>query len=299
MVIFHHNDADGFAAAYLLKKFHNITDNTRVKVCRHDKPTDISFVNTNEVVYIVDYSFSIEQIKELLAITKRVIWIDHHISAINKYAEDDLVNTIPGLRSPTVAGCMLTYIWIKHFQGKLKAYNFGDITKEENLRYNDAPWWLQYIADYDAWRHELPFTHEFNLGLKQHSVDFPTFEKLDKGIISVPDIIKAGEVIRSYSDEVARSTLLSYGFKCELPNFPELKVFAVNSPRANSEFFKSIHTEYDAFVAFVWANGKFTYGIYSVNNITDCSKIAASFGGGGHFGAAGWTSSNFELKMLA
>lgn len=39
-------------------------------------------IKPNEQIYIVDFSISSEEMRELLKITKDITWIDHHKTAI-------------------------------------------------------------------------------------------------------------------------------------------------------------------------------------------------------------------------
>ena len=48
--------------------------------------------------------------------------------------------------------------------------------------------------------------------------------------------------------------------------------------------------KYDLLVAWVFDGYKFNYSLYSTNPDVNCAEIAERFGGGGHKGAAGFSS---------
>ena len=70
----------------------------------------------------------------------------------------------------------------------------------------------------------------------------------------------------------------------------------MNTNMFSSESFKDIYTEekYDLMIAFLF-NGKiWTISLYSTKIEIDCSVLAKSMGGGGHKGAAGFTTTNIK-----
>ena len=65
-------------------------------------------IEKDERVFIVDFSIEPEDMRELLKITKNVVWIDHHKTTIEKY--QDFESCIPGIRmtGPGISGASLT-----------------------------------------------------------------------------------------------------------------------------------------------------------------------------------------------
>lgn len=55
---------------------------------------------------------------------------------------------------------------------------------------------------------------------------------------------------------------------------------------------------YDGFACFWYANGHWIYSLYNDNGKVDCSEICKLFGGGGHKGAAGFTTKQFISTQL-
>jgi len=51
-------------------------------------------------------------------------------------------------------------------------------------------------------------------------------------------------------------------------------------------------------MVWVFDGKKYSYSIFSSNPNIDCSKIAESYGGGGHKGAAGFSSDELLFRNL-
>ena len=59
--IFHHYDADGFASAAVLLKYclRDVKrENISTYVCEHSSQMDLSHINKDDIVFIVDYSLA-------------------------------------------------------------------------------------------------------------------------------------------------------------------------------------------------------------------------------------------------
>lgn len=137
IICFHHNDRDGFAAAAVVKYFNQNRDIIFVESNYHDKECRkwIGELTKNDIVYIVDFSFSVEETENIVNNSGSVIWIDHHESAINKFKNTKFEN-LDGIRysdkENPLAGCELTW---KYF------------SKDE------IPNPIKLIGSYDTWRY--------------------------------------------------------------------------------------------------------------------------------------------------
>ena len=87
MKCFHHGDADGKCAAFWVsERFPHMTANDFILI---DYGMDIDWFykfEKDEPIIIVDFSFEPEDMRKILTKTTNVTWIDHHKSAIEKYA---------------------------------------------------------------------------------------------------------------------------------------------------------------------------------------------------------------------
>lgn len=270
---FYHNDADGKCAAYWVYKEYDDVDFIEIN---YNKKFPLDSIEQGESVWIVDYSIEVEEMKKLLEVTEYVTWIDHHITAIEKYG--DFGKDIPGMRISGIAGCMLTYIYI-HKKG---------ITA--GIR--EAPLFTTLIADWDVW--DLNYGDDTKYFITAFDAYNPQigdrfWDRLEENTF-VWDMVKEGEIMTKFRDGYAASLIKSFGFELEFEGY---NCFAMNAGKFSSEFFKSLNKDYDILIPFIYDGSIFTVSLYS--STVDVSKIALKYGGGGHKGAAGFQIKTFPI----
>lgn len=288
-----HSDADGFCSAYWVRRrFCNNNPNPEDFIMvdyGHDIESIIdNKIKKDEKVIIVDFSLELDMMRKLLNKTKDVIWIDHHVSAIEKYKDFDV--DIKGLRYNGVAGCMLTYCYFFEMKDGAKEFDPKSMTIK-------APWMTKYIADHDVWTYEYKDeTVHFKLGLDACGIINPCDKMWDEllDIHKVRELIDNGTVIEKYRDAIGNRAVEMYSFEYE---FDGHKTLCLNNVFGGSEWFGEKIKEYDIVCSFHNMNNKlWEYSLYSTKDNVDCSEICKKFGGGGHKGAAGFTSDKFIFK---
>ncbi len=299
MKCFYHNDADGKCAGFWVALSAGITDLDKYSdqefvEMDYNKSFPIDSIRENEQIYIVDFSISPDEMRQLLQITKDVTWIDHHKTAIERYSNFEY--DIRGVRYDGIAGCMLTYCYLHHMSGR----GTEEIKPFDLSMVDDAPIFTKLIADWDVWKFEYGddtrhFITAFN------SIDFhPQSNEWDKFLCfpdsmfnsAVSEMIIMGATMITYRDGWARDVCKSKGFAVE---FEGHRCFALNLPNCNSEYFNSINDgTYDILIPFSFNGEKWTYSLYS--NIIDVSEIAKKYGGGGHAGASGFVLDELILR---
>lgn len=293
MKIVHHNDADGKCAAFwVLQCAHVRSDDSMIDFIEmnYNKKFPLEKVKPNEYVYIVDYSIEPDEMRELLTITSNVVWIDHHITAIEKYK--DFEHIIPGLRVDGTAACLLTWVY---FNRMIVGGNMYFSFLREMC--NDAPWFTKLIADNDVWQFRYgDDTRYFCTAL--NSKDLSPMGSVWAKLYSSPeytrDMIKEGETMMKFRDGWAAG-YMKIGFETE---FEGHLCYACNLGKCNSDFFKSLPKgKYDIFMPFVFNGDCWNISLYSEK--VDVSEIAKKYGGGGHKGAAGfhWGALPFKKKV--
>lgn len=290
MKCFYHADADGRCAGFWVCLNAGLNDINRHKAefieINYGKPFPFEKIGQGEQVYIVDYSIEPAEMLRLLEITQDVTWIDHHKTAIEKYA--DFPHAIRGVRYDGVAGCMLTYCYIHHMTDR----GSGDIKPFDVSMMEDAPMFTKLIADWDVWKFKYGddtrhFITAFN------SLDFAPESKLWDRFLIFPDemacssLIQEGVTMTAYRDGWAKEYCRSKGFETVIDGH---RAFAMNLGNCNSEYFKSI-SGYDILMPFSFDGEKWTVSLYSTT--VDVSEIAKKYSGGGHKGASG-----FQCKEL-
>lgn len=309
--IFHHYDADGFASAAVITKYLTTEENVSrddicTYVCKHGTPMDFTSVEKDDIIYILDYSFSQEADQKNLQNfdPDNIIWIDHHKSS------DDIIANVPNakiwadnglVRTDNVyAGCMLCWFWINLEED-------GDIDE----CYDSSPAWVKYVDDYDTWKHKLHMSKEFVAGVEHYGL-YNVFLSTDSSYSchisdNAPGItekyINTGSLIMEFRAAMNKRIINGSAFEVEikLPESDELIIaLAVNSG-GNSMLFGEWFEKFDAVIPFYFDGIHWNYSMFSRENGTDCSKVATYFGkkfgitGGGHYHAAGWASNHMML----
>src|SRR5690606_3419278 len=75
LVLYHANCWDGFCAAWIVKNARGFVDARPVHY--GSQPPDV----TNRDVYILDFSYPVDVMKDLITQARSLVWIDHHSSA--------------------------------------------------------------------------------------------------------------------------------------------------------------------------------------------------------------------------
>lgn len=306
--IFHHNDADGYAAGYIAQLYETIQNEfDEIKTNEINYNTEFPFgqINEGDKVYIVDYSLHPNDMIKLLKITKNVIWIDHHISAINKYDDwNDLIeeatgiSEIPGIRVNGISGSALTYLYCCHGWNESALSELRDcsINEEEVCKVltkdfeERAPKYLVYINDWDIWKHDYKESEQLQIAIS-NILDINLIMEMDRNEDLVDELLEKGKHYIEYRDMWSNQFMNTYGFETHLEDLDgNLKlIFVANLGNANSKFFGNRIDEYDAVVTQCFNGEIWNFSIYSNKEDFDCSKIASHFGGGGHKGAAGFS----------
>jgi oligoribonuclease NrnB/cAMP/cGMP phosphodiesterase (DHH superfamily) len=225
----------------------------------------------DELVYIVDYSITPVEMLRLKKITPNVVWIDHHKTAIDAYGLGSLPESIEGVRQDGVAACMLTFQYL--FPKK------------------DVPMFTELIADWDVWKFKYgDATRRFVTAFNAYdfSPESREWDTLKAGPVRTSMMIAEGENMIRYRDGWAADYVQNLGYRVI---FEGHRCFAVNLGRCNSEFFKSLDSQYEIYMPYVF-NGEY-YAVSLYSTTVDVSEIAVKYRGGGHKGAAG-----FQCRVL-
>jgi oligoribonuclease NrnB/cAMP/cGMP phosphodiesterase (DHH superfamily) len=302
MKIFYHNDMDGIVSARIIlqamrhrKEEINGEDYIEMDYAK-EFPLDI--IKPNEQVYIVDYSIAPEQMVKLLEITRRVVWIDHHISAIEKYdAFKDLdTSKICGLRANGIAGCVLTYWYFHGRQNETEEF-IADYPKNvKSLYRTEFPEYIKLAGDWDVWEHlygqkTKEFTVCFNTRIKS-PFDDNHFENLTDER-NLEWFLHAGEDMIEYRNGWAETFMKRYGFETTIDGH---RAYVANLGNGNSEFFGDLINHYDIVGTFCFNGDTYTCSLYSVKPEVNCADICVKRGGGGHKGAAGFVCKELPFK---
>lgn len=288
MKCFHHNDLDGRCAAWAVHAWVGIKPDggkfrSEFVEINYNKPFPFDTIQPNEQIWIVDYSISPEEMGRLLSITEDVTWIDHHKTAIEKYA--NFPHEIRGIRKDGEAGCALTFKYIHWWTAR--GDGPIDLTRtDENI---PIPEHVLLVEDWDIWKFKYgDRTRAFHAGCGMENTspgsDFWWHCMAQKnGQSGVDRVVNNGKVALQYRSQWAKDFMQSWSFPVDFEGY---RCIAANLGSCNSEYFKDVQGEYDIMMPFIFDGKKWTVSLYSTS--VDVSHIAKKYGGGGHKGASGF-----------
>lgn len=275
---YHKADLDGKCAGAIVKRKYPTVELIGVD---YGDFIDWTTMQRGEKVYIVDFSFPIQQMRVLNDFCQ-LFWIDHHATAINEAQREDLeCRTGEFVLDASKSGCELT--WEHLYPGE------------------QMPRAVSLLGRYDVWDHSaLPGIVEFQQAMKL--LDLTVHSEEWTQLLSEPDpavidmLISDGQVIRAYQKVSNRIYAEACGhvIRCQGKTF-----IAMNKCLANSLAFEAIYKpeEHDAMMAYGWDGKKWKVSIYSDKSTFNAGEFCKQFGGGGHKGAAGFSCDGLMLPF--
>lgn len=276
IVVIHHSaDYDGLFCREIARKWFG--ENAAYVGWDYGDPVP-SIPESVKELYLLDISI------ESLMDDPRLIWIDHHKSAMEKYGKKN------GLQIDGVAACRLAYQFL--FQPSSGVI----LTKGDYVnRWVIEPLAVRLAGEYDVWDKRDPRAEVFQYGLKSCNLDNRWQTLVDDGDCQVikPDeevaaILRFGEIAKNYADNLNAEIVCAYGFDLD---FEGLAFLGLNTARCNSLSFQAaIRPHHDGLLGFRFDGAKWTVSLYAVPHKpnVDLSKIAVKYGGGGHRQACGF-----------
>lgn len=301
-VIYYHNDLDGKCAAAILHNSDNIIhtqEDKYVQYCYHDM--DTSIVDNDDDVYIVDCSFTEETVHYLFDIHKKVgknlIWIDHHYSSMKlinsgKYEEFDNIRYIV---SDKRCGAWLTWKFNNYIHESLPSLrHIIDVDM-----YDELPNYIHIIDDYDRWigkYGDITTKFKYAMDAKNHDYHSAVWSNLisDQDDKYLNKLVSRGSYIMDYANNDNKLYFNSFSYESIISGY---RAIVVNK-KCNSYIFGEHYGEYDIHCVFAFDGEKYSYSIYSNRDDINCAEIAESYGGGGHRGAAGFSSTELLFKKV-
>lgn len=259
--IYHAECLDGFAAAMAIVTKH---PHAHLMPWTYGKPAPL--VSKDSLVYIVDFSFPMEELIQLAQLAHRVWVFDHHISAIEKLTQSPL---------PKPANLEL------HLD--VNQSGAGLVWREFFLK-GEIPDYVWAVEDRDLWKFERPLTREICRFLMTLEMDVDIWKTLDNS--QLVTMVTLGKVLLA---EDARQIRWHLDHTLRMVKILDHVVPLVNVPKyLVSETLNEIVDGHPFVVGYHdTAQGRVLRFNSSQKDGMDCSKLAASFGGGGHKHAAG------------
>lgn len=277
--IYHSEDLDGFCSAAVVK--YRIPEAVLIPADYGDDPSDlIARVDRDDTVFVVDFFLGVAHMSKL-AETCKLIWIDHHLTAIRACETAGISISIPGKREVGKAACEL--VWEFLFPS------------------TPLPLAVTLLGRFDVRDHTDPRTIPFQFGMRAENLDpqsdvaMDVWQRLFEGDITLLNsIMEVGASIFQYQQQFDRKYFRRYGYTGRFLNLPA--VF-LNRGIAGSFAFADCDPKLLKVAYCRTKDGRWSVGLYSDNPDIDCGALAARFGGGGHRGAAGFTCDAFPFQV--
>lgn len=271
LCIYHGNCADGFGAAWAVRKALGDDVEFFAGTYQQDGP-DV----TDRDVFLVDFSYKSSVLKIMAQKANSVTVIDHH-----KTAEEDLrplidEGIVGGIFDMSKSGAMLAWEWFHPEK--------------------EPPTLIRHIQDRDLWQFKLPGTREIQAALFSYPYDFEVWDALM--IMDLEQLHSGGCAIerKHFKDieELLPATqrrMIIAGHNVPVANLPYIHSSDAGHQMAIGEPFAACYMD--------GPDGR-TYSLRSSEDGIDVSDIAKMFGGGGHAKAAGFfiKSTNSEIEEL-
>lgn len=286
-LIIHHNDLDGRCSAAIIRYFYMQFLHEVSPSCiemDYNLELDLTLLNDvlgkDDTLYIVDFSLKEDVMEKVFAITKNVVWIDHHKTAMErKYSIE-----IPGIRGNEFAAC--EYTW-KYMCERFEINNPIDV---------DIPVAVKLISDRDNWNWKFgEETKLFNAGMitVDNDPNSSIWNDVFNSYSEVVKIMGRGTVLCAYQESSWRNSMDNSGFETA---FDGHRCFAINLGGIGSEAYGERINNYDLCVDFKFTGKNWIVSLRSTK--IDVSEIAKKYGGGGHKGAAGFTLNECPIGLI-
>jgi oligoribonuclease NrnB/cAMP/cGMP phosphodiesterase (DHH superfamily) len=317
-VVFHNCDLDGWMSAAIVKHWWQtdqrvqqdfeiatgkVVDGSEDKIdfIGYNYGDPIPDLSEYDKVIMCDISFPA---MEMINMDDKIIWIDHHISAINdvnraiENNETLGAKQLDGIRDTKFAACELT--WQYFMSNPIE--KFGEMEDE-----NPMPEIVRLLGLYDSFRHkgtdEEQKVLEFQYGARQCISNYEeAYNWLQDDILhsltTINRILTKGRTIYQYLYTEAKQVYKN-GFPIyfgipgnEVKGWlgGKYRFICINRERFNPiNFGIDYHADgYDGCACFYFTGKDWSFSLYNDNGLVDCSIIAKQFGGGGHKGASGF-----------
>lgn len=286
LCIYHGNCADGFGAAWVVRKYFGSDEVDFHAGFYGAEPPDVA----GRDVIMVDFSYKRPVLDSMIQKAKSLLILDHH-----KTAEEDLA----GIQAPFGPG------WIRHQQNVYQdlcegvaglPYALFDMNRSgAGLAWDfffpdqKRPALIDTIEDRDLWRFSLPFTREVQANVFSYPYDFKTWDFLmalgndHMGIQHMAE--QGGAIERKHHKDIAelveasKRRMMLGGYDVPVANLPYTLSSDAGHLMTKDEPFAACYMD--------TPRGRI-FSLRSTDAGVDVSEIARRYGGGGHRNAAGF-----------
>lgn len=273
-ILYHGKCTDGICAAAIVHKFlreettYDESNNTFIPM-QYGDGIDMHKIDKDTIVWIVDFSPTLGQIVEIDARAKRVMWFDHHATAMHNTISTSFNNTIKVF---DINRCGAQITW-------------------DEIYHTPRPEIVDIVGDRDRWIFKLPNTKPVTEGMHYlitTPLDPRWEELLDPSLEQkvLNEFFTGGQLLLKAKDYRIENAL-KRGYYGKIKGH---KAFYVNASEDISEIGERIYLSHNTpIVAVMYSQHAANEFVFSLrSNTINVREIAQLYGGGGHDYAAGF-----------
>lgn len=295
---YHHNDMDGLFAGAIVDRAFPVMEkkfiSTSYPIDTDNVINTLSAVVGITKVFFVDLSFGYNKkrsdvpfIERLASICKEksieLVWIDHHEKSKILVDTVKLPENMKYRVDTSECGALGTYHYLHGEDSKCPPFlSLVDI-------------WDRHLTDARGWENAIYFQYKIMLDMKTPS-DLCYTELLTGGAPYLTYICQQGKLIYDYFSDHSKKLIAS---DAVITKVNGIECLALNV-HDSSMIFDSVRNKFPLLMQWHYDGSLYHYSIYRGNENIDCNAIAMEYGGGGHVGAAGFSSSVllFQENMI-
>lgn len=293
LVIYHHPCADGITAAAIANTALGCV-NTELLPWNYNK--EQKFIDEHlesckdRDVYILDFSFSKDLTDQIINLSNKTYWFDHHASAFENWLGKSVVPT-----DRFTASSNKFYIRLDNNKsGARITWDYFELYQDGSI-----PLLVQVVEDRDLWKFQLSCTKHISLALRSYDMDVEIWEEFLFKDRETAKLEQEGIIIERYQNKL----LNNFNKHTILVEDDSIKCLGlvVNAPVSLASDLAELlfNLNHNANYCIVWQKSNIENGIFvSVrsrkNSQLTAKTIASKFGGSGHEHAAGFSINEFE-----
>jgi oligoribonuclease NrnB/cAMP/cGMP phosphodiesterase (DHH superfamily) len=275
VILYHGSCQDGLGSKYAAwKKFQ---EKAEYYPCYYGQPLPEFNGKADTTIYFLDFSVSRDELTALRSLYKRVVVIDHHVTA------QEALQGLPDV------------VFDMSKSGAVLSWEFFHPDSE-------VPMLLQFVQDRDLWKFKFPETKAIHVGLGtlegkmkawDHYADSADYHRFNETLLEpneeLKHLVSTGQAILAEHQRIVRYAVPK---TVKVIPFMGKKAGILNTGELVSEKGDAIcrDEKLDVDLAILWfvdKDGNVILSMRSLGDETDVSAICKKLGGGGHFNAAG------------
>lgn len=283
LCIYHGNCADGFTAAWVVRKALGQEVEFIAGTYQNAPPP----VDGRDVL-MVDFSYKRPMLDEMAKVAHSILILDHH-----KTAQADLIGLIA---APSQFDIWRSAAWGERLSESVRSAAVFDMDRSGAQVTWDffnpgkpRPMLVDYTGDRDLWRFNLPLSREVNAFVFSYEYRFDYWDHLDRQLRSHMDVQRVAEMGGAIERKHHKDVAELIGLLKRRMTIGGISVPVANLPYTLTSDAGHLMAQGEPFAACYWdtPDGR-VFSLRSTDTGADVSEIAKLYGGGGHRNASGF-----------